>query len=207
MKELADKYQGFNLHLKNLDDSIGDEKLREMFSVFGTITSCKIMQEPSCVSKGSGFVSFLTAEESSRPLAEMNGKMVSGKPLYVAHAQRKEDRKARLQAQFFQMGPGASPTAMPRMHMFPPGAPALGQQLFYAQAPPALIPPQPGFGYPQVVPGMRPAGGPMPNLFMLLVHQGSQQQAQRPVGHHGGQDPGQLMQQPMHFLPHQMMAY
>jgi len=27
----------------------------------------------------------------------MNGKMVGGKPLYVAHAQRKEDRKARLQ--------------------------------------------------------------------------------------------------------------
>lgn len=30
-------------------------------------------------------------------LAEMNGKMVSGKPLYVAIAQRKEDRRARLQ--------------------------------------------------------------------------------------------------------------
>jgi polyadenylate-binding protein len=27
----------------------------------------------------------------------MNGKMISGKPLYVAFAQRKEDRKAMLQ--------------------------------------------------------------------------------------------------------------
>lgn len=30
-------------------------------------------------------------------LNEMNGKMISGKPLYVAFAQRKEERKAMLQ--------------------------------------------------------------------------------------------------------------
>jgi hypothetical protein len=33
----------------------------------------------------------------SLQLTEMNGKMISGKPLYVAFAQRKEDRKAMLQ--------------------------------------------------------------------------------------------------------------
>jgi len=43
MKELADKYHGVNLYLKNLDDSIGDDKLREIFSVYGTITSCKVL--------------------------------------------------------------------------------------------------------------------------------------------------------------------
>lgn len=32
----------------------------------------------------------------------MNGKMVGSKPLYVAHAQRKEDRKARLQVAFLK---------------------------------------------------------------------------------------------------------
>lgn len=42
MKEAADKYQGANLYVKNLDDSIGDEKLKELFSPFGTITSCKV---------------------------------------------------------------------------------------------------------------------------------------------------------------------
>jgi len=40
--EVADKYQGVNLYLKNLDDSIGDDKLRELFAEFGTITSCKV---------------------------------------------------------------------------------------------------------------------------------------------------------------------
>lgn len=35
-----------------------------------------------------------------------------------------------------------APTLAPRMPMYPPGAPGLGQQLFYGQAPPAIIPPQ-----------------------------------------------------------------
>ena len=42
VKEAVDKFQGANLYLKNLDDSIGDDKLRELFSEFGTITSCKV---------------------------------------------------------------------------------------------------------------------------------------------------------------------
>lgn len=42
MKEAVDKYQGVNLYVKNLDDSIGDDKLKELFSEFGTITSCKV---------------------------------------------------------------------------------------------------------------------------------------------------------------------
>jgi len=35
-----------------------------------------------------------------------------------------------------------TPNVAPRMPIYPPGAPGLGQQLFYGQAPPALIPPQ-----------------------------------------------------------------
>lgn len=42
MKEAADKYQGANLYVKNLDDTISDDKLKELFSQYGTITSCKV---------------------------------------------------------------------------------------------------------------------------------------------------------------------
>ena len=42
LKETADKFEGLNLYVKNLDDSINDDKLRELFSEFGTITSCKV---------------------------------------------------------------------------------------------------------------------------------------------------------------------
>ncbi|KAG5542100.1 hypothetical protein RHGRI_021827 [Rhododendron griersonianum] len=203
-KEAVDKFQGLNLYVKNLDDSIDDDKLKELFLEFGTITSCKVMRDPSGVSRGSGFVAFSTPEEASRALAEMNGKMVVSKPLYVALAQRKEERRAKLQAQFSQMRPVAmAPTLAPRMPMYPPGAPGLGQQLFYGQAPPAIIPPPAGFGYQQqLVPGMRPGGAPMPNFFLPMVQQG--QQGQRPGGRRGA-GPMQQAQQPMQLMQQQML--
>lgn len=189
LKDAADKYQGLNLYLKNLDDSIGDDQLRELFSNFGKITSYKVMRDQNGLSKGSGFVSFSTREEASQALTEMNGKMISGKPLYVAFAQRKEDRKAMLQAQFSQMRPPVpmTPTLAPRLPMYPPMAP---QQLFYGQAPPAMIPPQPGFGFQQqLVPGMRPGGPHMPNYFVPVVQQG--QQGPRPGMRRGAGAQGQ----------------
>ncbi|XWS29801.1 hypothetical protein CRYUN_Cryun24cG0061700 [Craigia yunnanensis] len=200
LRETADKFEGLNLYVKNLDDSINDDKLRELFSEFGTITSCKVMCDPNGISRGSGFIAFSTAEEASRALTEMNGKMVVSKPLYVALAQRKEERRARLQAQFSQMRPGAmGPAVGPRMPMYPPGAPGLGQQLFYGQGPSAIIPPQPGYGYQQqLVPGMRP------NFFMPMVQPG--QQNQRPGGRRSGAGPmQQTQQQPLPFMQPQML--
>ncbi|KAG9440287.1 hypothetical protein H6P81_020452 [Aristolochia fimbriata] len=204
-KETVDKFQGVNLYLKNLDDSIDDEKLKELFSEFGKITSCKVMRDPSGISRGSGFVAFSTPEEASRALGEMNGKIVVSKPLYVALAQRKEDRRARLQAQFSQMRPVAiQPPVAARVPFYPPGAPGLGQQLFYGQGPPGLIPPQPGFGYQQqLVPGMRPGGAPMPNFLVPMVQQG--QQGQRP-GRRAGGGPVQQNQQPMPLMQQQPMV-
>ena len=35
-----------------------------------------------------------------------------------------------------------APSVGPRMPMYPPAGPGLGQQIFYGQAPPAIIPPQ-----------------------------------------------------------------
>lgn len=202
MKEAIDKLQGVNLYIKNLDDSIGDEKLRELFSEFGTITSCKVMQDPNGISRGSGFVAFSTPEEAYQALFEMNGKMVISKPLYVALAQRKEERKARLQAQFSQTRPFTMPLSIaPRIPMYPHGAPSIGQQILYGQPPPSIIP-QTGFGYQQqLVPGMRPGGAPMPNYYVPVV-QG--QQGQRPGGRRGT-GPVQQTQQPLPMMQQQML--
>ncbi|XP_028104650.1 polyadenylate-binding protein 4-like isoform X2 [Camellia sinensis] len=55
------------------------------------------MLDPQGVSKGSGFVAFSTSMEATRALNAMNGKMIGHKPLYVAVAQRKDERRAQLQ--------------------------------------------------------------------------------------------------------------
>ncbi|URE19301.1 CBS domain [Musa troglodytarum] len=204
-QEATEKSQGVNLYLKNLDDSIGDDNLRELFSGFGAIASCKIMRDKNGASKGSGFVAFQSPEDASRALLEMNGKMIGNKPLYVALAQRKEDRRARLQAQFSQMRPVAMPPSIaPRVPLYPPGGPGLGQPLFYGQ-PPALVPPQPGFGFQQpLVPGMRP--GPFPSFYMQMAQQG-QQQVQRPGSRRAGGGPPvqQTQQHPMQMIQQQML--
>ena len=44
-QEKASKYQGVNLYVKNLDDDIDDDKLREIFAGAGTVTSAKVMRD------------------------------------------------------------------------------------------------------------------------------------------------------------------
>eukprot|EP00850_Spirogloea_muscicola_P005984 SM000028S10078 [mRNA] locus=s28:200844:204900:- [translate_table: standard] len=209
-KERVEKYQGVNLYLKNLEDSMDDEKLRELFAEFGTITSCKIMRDPSGTSRGSGFVAFATPEEATRAVTEMNGKMVGSKPLYVALAQRKEDRRQRLQAQF-SVPRGLTPMGVSagvpgNMPMYHPAAPGMGQQIFYGQPPPGLIPPQPAnFGYQQQMLGaMRPGGTQMPNFYVPVVPRQNQQN-QRMGGRRGANPQQQQQQQPQPGQPQQQM--
>merc|ERR1712088_1109299 len=120
-------FQGVNLYVKNLDDTIDDERLRTEFTPFGNITSAKVMCEEGR-SKGFGFVCFSSSEEATKAVTEMNGRIIVSKPLYVALAQRKEDRKAHLASQYMQRVTGMRMQQMGQQMAYP-------QQGYFVQAP------------------------------------------------------------------------
>lgn len=223
--EKASKYQGVNLYVKNLTDDVDDEKLRDMFSTFGTITSAKVMRDsadrsasPSSdkekenkkdddsleepekkdddssekddetkddgkdgkkdgrsaqrlfgKSKGFGFVCFSNPDEASKAVSEMNQKMIGGKPLYVALAQRKDVRKSQLEASIqarntLRQQQQAAAAGMPQGYIQPTVFYGPGQQGFLppgAQRGGMPFPGQPAM----MMPGMQGARGQFPGGF------------------------------------------
>jgi polyadenylate-binding protein len=190
--EKASKYQGVNLYVKNLDDDVDDDKLRELFAPFGSITSAKVMRDSAAEtaeaeekekkeseknkenvkdgetnteeedaeskaapkpekrtlgkSKGFGFVCFNNPEEATKAVTDMNQRMVNGKPLYVALAQRKDVRKSQLEASIqarnqIRMQQAAAAAGMPQQYMQAPMFYPPGQQ-------PGFIPQAGGRGMP-----------------------------------------------------------
>ncbi|RAL00390.1 polyadenylate-binding protein [Aspergillus ibericus CBS 121593] len=220
--EKASKYQGVNLYVKNLTDDIDDEKLRELFGPYGTITSAKVMRDtnvertsspdsagkekeankendkeaveaekaeekasesseekdkegkksekkPFGKSKGFGFVCFSSPDEASKAVTEMNQRMVNGKPLYVALAQRKDVRRSQLEASIqarntIRQQQAAAAAGMPQPYMQPAVFYGPGQQGFMPAGGQRgmAFPPQPGMvmGIPGGRPGQYP--GPFP---------------------------------------------
>ncbi|CAK7265352.1 Protein phosphatase PP2A regulatory subunit B [Sporothrix epigloea] len=196
-QEKASKYVGVNLYIKNLDDEVDDESLRELFASYGPITSAKVMRETAVEpeeeakdtkeekkedqegkeaadgeasveekvakgpklgkSKGFGFVCFSNPDDATKAVTEMNQRMVNGKPLYVAIAQKKEVRKSQLEASIqarntLRMQQAAAVAGMPQSYMQP--------QVFYQPNQQQGYLPQGGRGiaFPQggMIPGGRP---------------------------------------------------
>jgi polyadenylate-binding protein len=124
--ERVQKYAGLNLYVKNLSDEVDDEILRSEFAHCGTITSAKVMRDSATdKSRGFGFVCFSAPEEATKAVTEMNGRMVQGKPIYVALAQRRDVRKAQLEQQYQQRMSMPGPRGMPGMY-FPGGPGPMG---------------------------------------------------------------------------------
>lgn len=200
--ERLNRYQGVNLYVKNLDDTIDDERLRKEFAPYGTITSAKVMNEDGR-SKGFGFVCFSSPEEATKAVTEMNGRIIVAKPLYVALAQRKEDRKAHLASQYIQRMAGMRMQQMGGMQQMGMGGyfmPTMPQpQRFFT---PAQMRAQPRWPQQQAVP--RPGGMPGVGMGMGVggVPRGPRvggprmgQQQPRPMGQPGPQ-PMTMMARP-----------
>lgn len=144
--ERIHRTHGVNLYIKNLDDTIDDERLRKEFADYGNITSAKVMMDDGR-SRGFGFVCFNLPDEATRAVTEMNGRILVSKPLYVALAQRREDRKAQLASQYMDR---IAKIRMQNQH-------------------PAAVYPNPAANYYMQTPGLPSVAGNPPSRFMNTV--------------------------------------
>lgn len=178
-----------NLYIKNLDEKIKDEELRDAFKEFGEITSAKVMLTDQGVSKGFGFVSFSSPDAAEAALQKMFGSVLNGKPLYVAHAQTRDQRRQMLEQQFSKRT-GAYPMAPYFAAPFPYGYPAYpapsgfprgaypagannGPVMQQGPGPKSRAPA--GGPAPAMIPGrMPPFGFPYPGGFPPMAQRGGQ---------------------------------
>ncbi|KAI8472972.1 MAG: polyadenylate-binding protein 4 [Monoraphidium minutum] len=206
--ERVAKYQGMNLYIKNLADDVTDDQMREEFAPYGTITSHKarlwgwdVMVDDKGKTRGFGFVCYTSHEEATRAVTEMNGKMLKGKPLYVALAQRKEVRRAQLQQQLnqqrMQMAAAAGGPGRGVPGMFPAGAPG---PMFYPGPLGPQAGPRPGMMYPGMMgpPGRMGGRGRMgpPGLVMAQPGMMVGGPMAGPMGGRGGRGRGPRGQMP-----------
>lgn len=72
----------FGIWLQNLNESMDNVQLQELFLKYGNILSCKVSIFEDGKSKGYGFVQFESEESSNAAIENLNGTNVGGKQMY-----------------------------------------------------------------------------------------------------------------------------
>lgn len=87
---------GANIFVGNLSEEVDEKALKDIFSAFGVVLSTKIMRDPETgQSKRHGFVSYDNFESSDEAIKKMNGQYISGKPIEVTYAYKKDTKGER----------------------------------------------------------------------------------------------------------------
>jgi len=78
---------GVRLFVGNLNWAVDTEKLRELFSQYGTVVSVRVLE-----GKGFGFVEMSSPEEAEKARSALKGVDRMGRPLNVEEAKPQKDR-------------------------------------------------------------------------------------------------------------------
>ena len=81
-----------NIYVGNLDFKVSESDLEEVFSAFGTVSSCKIITDKfSGRSKGFGFITMDDQDEASKAIEELNGTALKDREIIVNEAKPKKE--------------------------------------------------------------------------------------------------------------------
>ncbi len=86
---------GKKLFVSNLDFEISADQVREMFAGFGSVVSAVLaMDRETRRSKGFAFVEMAASDEADKAVADLNNKIVNGRPMKVAEDRGKTSTSA-----------------------------------------------------------------------------------------------------------------
>ncbi len=83
-----------NIFVGNIPFGSSADDIRQLFEQYGTVENVNMITDRETGRfRGFGFVEMLEAEEANAAIAELNGSMLTGRPLTVNEARPREDRR------------------------------------------------------------------------------------------------------------------
>ena len=83
-----------NIYVGNLNYSLSEEELSEIFSEYGEVVSVKIVKDRETGrAKGFGFVEMANEEEGEKAVQELDGVEVNGRNMKVNKARPRPEKK------------------------------------------------------------------------------------------------------------------
>ena len=80
------------LLIRNLDPSITEEELCEMFEAYGKVQSCNlVLDKETGKSKGFGFIEMPKVGDAKAAMKSLNGEEIAGKKIRVKKAESKKE--------------------------------------------------------------------------------------------------------------------
>uniref|UniRef100_A0A8D8FUQ1 Polyadenylate-binding protein n=1 Tax=Culex pipiens TaxID=7175 RepID=A0A8D8FUQ1_CULPI len=89
--------QGVCLYIKIMEASVSNERLQDLFSPFGPLISVKVFAGVNGLDQRAGFVRFVSKEDATLAIAEMDGKIIGNGLLSVTFALVKDAKPTAVQ--------------------------------------------------------------------------------------------------------------
>lgn len=203
-----------NLYVKNFDEHVSNERLKELFDRVGPTVSVRVMEHPSTkVSRCFGFVSMRDQQGAMKAISELSGSTFLGsRPLFVTYALKKDARRQALDDMYKKQrvqrqppmgmmgggGGGGMYGGPPQMQMASPMNP-----MFSGGMPGMMGRPGPG--------GMQPQMNMQPRMPSQMMPVAMQNQFQSPMQMQRPPQPmpprmGMPQKMPMQMQPQQVVA-